>query len=118
MSPVRSPRKNRHGQNGGKHRNTSVGVNYLNVCRHAAAEGDLVAVQTIAGLDSVLAGRCEKFVLEYACNVHDQEPWYVMHAQRVSQGPPGVILSHVDITQRRKEQRKLEVSEIRFRRLF
>ncbi len=105
-------------QNGGKHRNTSVGVNYLNVCRQAAAEGDLVAVQTIAGLDSVLAGRCEKFVLEYACNLHDQASWYVMHAQRVSQGPPGVILSHVDITERRKEQRNLEVSEIRFRRLF
>lgn len=54
----------------------------------------------------------------YACNVQDQEPWYVMHTPRVSQGPPGVILSHVDITQRRSEQRKLEVSEIRFRRLF
>jgi len=105
-------------QNGGKHRDITTGVNYLEVCRQAAAQGDLVAVQTLAGLDSVLAGRCEKFVMEYACNVHEQEPWYVMHAQRVCQGPPGIILSHVDITQRRKEQGKLEVSEIRFRRLF
>ena len=78
----------------------SKGTNYLEVCRAAAENGDTYARATVTGLQNVLDGREESFVIEYPCHAPQREQWFMMHAKRAQYGPRGVILSHIDITDR------------------
>lgn len=78
-----------------------VGVDYLAVCRKAAAEGDEVAVQTLEGIQSVLEGRAKEFKMEYPCHAPDRERWFAMHALHAPPEVGGAIIAHTDITERR-----------------
>lgn len=84
-----------------------VGANYLDACRLQAAAGDFHAEQVLRGLDDVLAGKRRQFVLEYPCPSVEDRRWFLMHAQRMLHGPPGIILSHVDITDRKRAEHEL-----------
>jgi PAS domain S-box-containing protein len=72
----------------------------------------------IDGLEEVLNGTRSDFETEYPCLTPGREEWFSMHAQRMRSENAGVILSHINITDSRVAQRKLEDSETRFRRLF
>lgn len=85
----------------------AIGSNYLEFCARAEAEGDLRLTSTMRGLRDVLEKRSSEFVTEFACDIAGQERWLLMHARRTSIGPPGVILSHVDITQQHQFEQSL-----------
>ncbi len=91
----------------------SEGVDYLQVCRSAAQQGDSYAQAALAGLQCVLDGEKDAFVLEYPCHAPDGEQWFLMYAKRAQYGPPGVILSHIDITERVKAAHYLRESQDR-----
>ena len=86
----------------------AVGSDYLQFCERAEAEGDLRLNSTLRGLQDVLENRRTEFVTEFACDIADQERWFLMHARRTSIGPPGVILSHVNITQQHQFEQSLK----------
>ena len=99
--------------NGGLRQAVCQGADYLNVCRIAADQGDEYASSAFEGLKSVLDGRRLSFTLEYPCHFHEREQWYLMHAQRTQFGPPGVILSHIEITDRVLAENRLRESQDR-----
>jgi PAS domain S-box-containing protein len=105
-------------ENGGALDASSVGLNYLDLCRNSIAKGAPHVLATIEGLEEVLNGSLAEFVAEYPCPAPGRDKWYAMHAKRMRYGKSGVVVSHVDITDTRRARSKLEDSETRFRRLF
>lgn len=96
----------------------TVGINYLDLCRQSIAKGGPDVREMIDGLEEVLNGMRSEFKTEYPCLAPGREEWFSMHAQRMQSENAGVILSHINITDSRIAQRRLEDSETRFRRLF
>lgn len=113
VTMVNEPWERFASENGGDPASVSVGVNYLEVCRRAVDSGDLSAEIALRGLEEVIAGRIEEFAMEYPCHAPHQERWFLMHAQRVLHGPPGIALSHIDITERRQAEQALQSADRR-----
>lgn len=96
--------------NGGSPRAVGVGVNYLDVCRKAAAAGDAHAREALEGLLRIQSGAHNEFKMEYPCHAPEEQRWFLLHACRAHHGPRQIIVSHVDITglkQTQEELRKL-----------
>jgi len=98
-------------ENQGSFAAVGVGVNYLEVCRRAMAAGDPNADKTLAGLESVLNGECDEFVVEYPFSWPTQNHWFEMVAQPLRRPEGGAIISHIDISARR--QAELEAHSMR-----
>jgi PAS domain S-box-containing protein len=78
---------------------TGVGVNYLEVCRRAAAH-DASAQTALEGIEKVLGGEQASFTLEYPCHSPHQQRWFMLFAARLK-GEAGAVITHFDITARR-----------------
>jgi two-component system CheB/CheR fusion protein len=78
-------------------RHSGIGSNYLQVCGNAAST-DADARAAHAGLNEVLAGRSERFTLQYPCLSQGRQLWFLMHAAPVSHVSGGAVVSHIDIT--------------------
>ncbi len=89
----------------------SVGANYLDACRRAIQGGDETVPAALAGIEAVLDGVWEEFVLEYPCHSPTQEQWYLMRVTPLKRADGGAVISHINITQRRLGQ--LEVERLR-----
>ncbi|MES2921073.1 MAG: PAS domain-containing protein [Verrucomicrobiota bacterium] len=101
--------------NGGSPTSLGAGVNYLEVCRQAAAAGDTHAREALEGLLAVQAGERTEFQMEYPCHAPDEDRWFLMHACRAKHGVPHIILSHMDISERKRGEEKLRQSEALYR---
>jgi signal transduction histidine kinase len=82
----------------------SVGANYLDVCRRAKLAGDKRATEALIGIESVLNGGRTAFVLEYRCTMPDREVWHVMSVEPLTQVDGGAVISHRDITDRKRAE--------------
>jgi PAS domain S-box-containing protein len=101
-------------ENRGENAFVSVGANYLKVSRRAAEHGDPYAKAALEGLESLLRGEQATFEMEYPCHAPDQQRWFVMHAARAESAPAAVVISHTDITERKRAVDALRESEERF----
>ncbi len=88
-----------------------VGTNYLDVCRNAAGVFQEEAKAALAGIQAVLQGACPLFELEYPCHSPEVQRWFLMHATPLSSGMGGVIVAHVDITERKLAEERLREAE-------
>jgi two-component system, LuxR family, sensor kinase FixL len=84
-----------------------VGVNYLDVCRRAASAGDDSAAESLAGIEDVLSGRTPGFSLEYCCADRDRR-WYAMSVVPLQRPEHGAVVSHVDVTERKRAEIEAE----------
>ena len=89
-----------------------VGVNYLDVCRRSAAEGDESAAQALSGITAVSDCKRQQFRLEYPCHSPEQLRWFLLNATALADGE-GVVVSHEDITARRLAEDVLRQSQDR-----
>ena len=97
----------------------AVGVNYLEVCIGAAASGDATAKAALDGLKAVLAGTLPLFSMEYPCDSPQQPRWFVMEAAALDpEQQAGAIVSHQDVTARKRAELALAASDTRFRAMF
>ncbi len=94
------------------------GANYLEVCRRAVERGDVLALKALQGIEGVLSGALPAFQLEYPCFSPEYEQWFFMQVERVVNAAGGVIVSHLDISQRKAAEEALRASEQRYRTLF
>ena len=115
---VNQPSDRHTTENGATLSTATIGINYLDLCRQSIAKGGPDVRGMIDGLEEVLNGTRSDFETEYPCLTPGREEWFSMHAQRMRSENAGVILSHINITDSRVAQRRLEDSETRFRRLF
>ncbi|TVQ71684.1 MAG: response regulator [Chromatiaceae bacterium] len=103
--------------------NTGIGTNYLDVCRPTqegpADPGDSArrdAEQTAAGIEAVMSGRAPSFRFEYPCHSPTEERWFEMSVTPLSHAGGGVVINHVNITERKRAEQSAEVTKERLRR--
>jgi formate hydrogenlyase transcriptional activator len=85
---------------------TSIGVNYLGVCRKAAAE-DEHSVKALEGIESVMNGSLPRFSLEYPCHSPTVKRWFMMFVTPLGSERDGAVVSHSNITERRLAEEAL-----------
>ncbi|MDO9213143.1 MAG: PAS domain S-box protein [Methylococcales bacterium] len=99
--------------NGGSTCDLSVGANYLDVCRRSSQAGDSDARRAVEGLEAILAGQQQEFIMEYPCPTANGELWFIMHAKRLIDSLKGVIITHIDITEHRRAELALRDTQAR-----
>lgn len=93
-----------------------IGQNYLDVCRRAAAfQEDTKFV--LENLEAVLNGDQKEFSFEYPCHSPSEERWFILQVNRL-QGGGGAVISHINITDRKRAEVKLRDSEEFNRSIF
>jgi two-component sensor histidine kinase len=86
-----------------------VRLNYLDVCRQAAAES-AEAQGVLTGLQSVLEGRQASFAMEYPCHEPDTPRWFLLQATPLPPPHHGLVLAHIDITARKQAEEQLQAA--------
>ena len=97
----------------------TVGANYLEACRRAAAENDVDAAHALAGIEGVLAGKREHYAMEYACHSPQQQRWFLMTVTPLGgSGENGAVISHFNITDRKQAEQQLDATTQRLQALM
>jgi diguanylate cyclase (GGDEF)-like protein len=86
-----------------------VGADYLGACATAAAAGCHEALLAYEGMRDVLAGARQFFEQEYPCPSPVEDRWFLQRMTPLRE-LGGVVVSHVDITRRKRAE--LELSHI------
>jgi two-component sensor histidine kinase len=89
---------------------TGVGLNYLEVCQQAAADGSAEAQEAFMGLQAVLQGRQASLTMEYPCHAPGQSRWFLLQATPLSAPHRGLVLAHLDITTRKQAEDQLQAA--------
>ena len=79
---------------------TGVGTSYFGVCDAKRLPPRSEGHEARIGLERLLAGEIDRFVLEYPCHSPAEQRWFLMHAVRID-GTGGAVVSHVDVTDRK-----------------
>ncbi len=79
------------------------GVNYLGVWKDMHQPPDASIGDAERGVREVLEGRSQHFKLEYPCHSPTEQRWFVMNVSPVLGEQPGVVISHVNITNWRNQ---------------
>ncbi len=88
----------------------SVGDSYLEACRHAAADGVPAAKEALAGLESVLHQRRERFSFVYPYRAAGVERWFAMAVVPLDAAGGGAVISYTDISERKRAEMEAEQS--------
>jgi signal transduction histidine kinase/ABC-type uncharacterized transport system substrate-binding protein len=88
-----------------------VGANYLEACRAAMDAGNQSASQGSQGVEAVLAGEKAQFSMEWDWSDGPGPKYSLMTVTPLSNGQPGCVVAHTDISQRKQEeQERLQLS--------
>jgi two-component system CheB/CheR fusion protein len=85
------------------------GVNYLEVCSSTFDALDHSAAMAQRGVREVLAGTRQHFSMEYPCHSPTEQRWFAMHVSVVGGEQPGAVVSHINITEWRKQNQSVLV---------
>ena len=95
--------------------NNVYDYNYLNVCKKAAAEGDQMAADMLTGINSVIDKSITSFYFEYPIEVPSESLWYSMLVKRFDNHEPLLVISHQNISERKKAELNHLNSEARLK---
>src|SRR4051812_20935774 len=85
-----------------------IGVNYLQLCLHAAARGDQASAAAAAAIRDVLNGRARANTVEYRNRACEQECWFEMIVLPLQRPEGGAVVFHLDVTARRRAEVEAE----------
>jgi PAS domain S-box-containing protein len=85
-----------------------VGANYFEVCRRAAATGDLDATRALDAIATVSNHEAPRASFEYASLGPDLARWFAMTVVPINRPEGGLVISHTDITRRRRAEEEVE----------
>jgi PAS domain S-box-containing protein len=106
-------------ENGGDWVGIGLGADYLAACRAAAQQGDPLAQRALDGIEAVLAGRLARISLEYPCHEpRGRHRWFLMNVDPLPEDPGGVVISHIDITERKQMESALAERDAKFRGIY
>lgn len=95
------------------------GENYLAETKRAAGAGSEDALHMHAGLRAVLAGAEERFSMEYPCHGPDEKRWYRVEVVPLrDHDDGGAVVSHVNITERKLAELRVEDERARLAEVF
>jgi diguanylate cyclase (GGDEF)-like protein/PAS domain S-box-containing protein len=95
-------------ENGGDLSRCGIGNNYLTVCQEEVRSGIL----------QVFQGSVNHFTFEYPCHSDREMRWFLLRATPIAinqNGNNGVVVSHVNITDRKLAELQLKRNEERYR---
>ncbi|MBC7738326.1 MAG: PAS domain-containing protein, partial [Candidatus Saccharibacteria bacterium] len=79
---------------------SSVGMNYFDQCRATDDPARADGLQASKGLEQVLSGQSDLFVLQYRCDSPTVPAWYQMTITPLGSGVRrGAVVMHVDVTE-------------------
>ncbi|NTV64506.1 MAG: PAS domain-containing protein, partial [Oscillochloris sp.] len=84
---------------------TGVGANYFEVCARAQGVYADEASDVLSGMRCVLEGNLPSFELEYPCNSPQEERWYQLRVVPLHGPRRGLVISHTNITDQRRQAR-------------
>jgi two-component system sensor histidine kinase/response regulator len=97
----------------------TVGQNYLEACERAEGDCSADAHAAASGIRLVLHGRTDEFSLEYPCHSPSEQRWFNLTVTPMNEGRQrGAMVMHVNITQRKRNEEKLQRQQIELRVLF
>lgn len=100
--------------NGGVESTAGVGTNYLETCSRAVASGGEdrhYAKLAAQGISEVCEGSRPEFEMEYPCPSPSERRWFLLRCSPLPGDPPiGAVVAHLDITRRKRLERRLEHS--------
>ena len=99
-------------------KNVGIGVNYLEICRHSTGAFSEGAMTAHDGILAVQAGRKEAHVQEYPCDGPHELRWFSMSVSPLGKDGRAVVVSHTNITDRKRAEEALRESEAKYRNLF
>ncbi len=97
--------------NGATDDGCGVGRNYLDICRAGAP--DSLALEAADGVEAILTGRANQFVLEYPCHSPNTQRWMQMRVLPLKGPGGGAVISHDDITIQRDREEEIRTSKER-----
>jgi PAS domain S-box-containing protein len=106
-------------QHNSPHENFSVGCSYIHVCSNVTSEFAEESTTVSQGIGQVISGQRNSFSLEYPCNTLAGEKWFNLVVSPMTQTfPTDVVVMHVDVTDRKRAEQKLQESEQQYKSLF
>ena len=93
-----------------------AGDDYLAACRSAVGpaeesrkgEGDIVAAQALAGIQTVLSGTSQRFEMEYDQITAGKQEWYIMRVEALERRDGGAVVTRANVSARRRAQLEIE----------
>ena len=86
---------------------TDVGTNYLSVCEIGSADASPELFGVRDGIQAVLDRQLPGYSVEYSCHTVERQRWFSMSATPLRSHGQGVVIAHVDITERKKAEAAL-----------
>ncbi len=93
----------------------AIGVNYLDAILSETSDEVLRAIE---GIRSVLDGRLARFDMEYPCLSLSEKKWFSIAVMPMRTEEGGAVVTHTDITERKKMEEVLAKSEAHYRALI
>jgi len=91
---------------------TSEGSNYFEVCKKSIAAGEPMAGEAMDGILSVINGDKKSFEMEYPCHSPKEQRWFVLNVLKFGTDGSKFVLSHQNVTKRKKAQELLRISQM------
>ena len=85
-----------------------VGDNYFEVCRANVEAGERDAAAALDGVRAICAGKRDYFELEYDYNSGIDQRWVSMSVTPLRASDGGVVISHHDITERKRHEQAIQ----------
>lgn len=104
-------------QNGMEDQPDSIGVNYLNICEMAAADGEREGELVAIGIEKILSGELLEYVIQYPCHSPTRRQWFNLRLlPYLSEYEHWVLVVHEDVTPLFLAQEELERKEEELRK--
>lgn len=87
---------------------TDLNNNYLTVCETTEGEEKKLAMDAKLGIQQVINKELEIFELEYPCHSPTENRWFILRASIVSSNPELTLLVHLNMTNRKIAELKVE----------
>ncbi len=87
---------------------SSVGLDYLEICRRATGPFAEGSYQAMIGIQSVLDGSCRLFTLEYPCPSPTEQRWFLMLVTQLPAEQGGAIVSHIPLSKSESERERAQ----------
>lgn len=97
-----------------------VGANYwcyLNSCMYQSCDAYANKAKILEAMQAITKGELTEFTLEYPCPGPLGEHWFLLSATPLNVWPSGVVISHIDITERCRSEKALAEANQLLRRL-